>query len=129
MKLLLDTHVWLWLRSAPDRLSRAARAAIEDEGNALYFSAACAWEIATKNALGKLPLPTAPDAFVRDTIKRTAAVALSIGLEHAARAGLLPGLHRDPFDRLLVAQAQAERCRLVTIDKEIAAYDVDVLWR
>lgn len=129
MKLLVDTHVWLWWRTAPDRLSRAARAAFEDERNVLLFSAACAWEIATKHALGKLPLPTQPQEFVRDLVRAACARALAIDVGHALRAGTLPRHHRDPFDRLLVAQAQLDKLVFVTNDELVRAYDVTVLWR
>jgi len=129
MRLLLDTHVWLWLRASPERLPKRARAALEDERNALHFSAASAWEIATKHALGRLPLPTTPDAFVRQTIAKVAATALPISVAHATRAGGLPSHHRDPFDRLLVAQAQADDLVLVTNDEQLEAYDAKLLWR
>lgn len=129
MNLLVDTHAWLWWRASPAKLGRRARAAMEDEDNALWFSAASAWEIATKHAIGKLPLPVTPDAFVADLVRLTSAHALAINVDHALRAGALPYHHRDPFDRLLVAQAQLDKLVLVTNDDNIAAYDVKTLWR
>lgn len=129
MKLLLDTHVWLWLEAEPARVPPRTLALLEDDGNELAFSAACAFEIATKHRLGKLPLPASPDAFVRDAIRALSASALPISLSHATRAGDLPAHHRDPFDRLLVAQAQLEELVLVTADEQLAPYDVRILWR
>lgn len=129
MNLLVDTHVWLWWRTAPDKLSRKARAALEDDDNVLWFSAACAWEIATKHSLGKLPLPTDPGEFARDVVRTSSARSLAIDVAHAVRAGSLPRHHRDPFDRLLVAQAQVEKLVLVSNDELVTAYDVTVLWR
>ncbi len=129
MKLLLDTHVWLWLRGESKKVPPKLRASIADLDNTVCFSAVCAWEIATKHALGKLVLPSTADDFVTGCIRWAGAQSLPIDVRHATRAGQLPPLHRDPFDRLLVAQAQADGLVLVTDDAQMVAYDVKVMWR
>lgn len=122
--LLLDSHVLLWARGAPGKLSDEARCAVEDGARAVFFSSASIWELAIKQAKGKLDLP---DRLVESTIER-GFTELPIRSRHARLAGALPLHHNDPFDRMLVAQAQAERLTLVTSDPRIAAYDVPVLW-
>ncbi len=127
MRLLLDTHVLLWALIEPARLPADARAALEAPENGVFFSAASIWEIAIKRALGR------PDfAFEPETI-RTAALGigfaeLPIDGMHAARVRHLPPLHRDPFDRLLIAQAQVEPMTLLTNDPLIAGYTLS-LWQ
>lgn len=128
MRVLLDTQCWLWLLVEPERFGPAARTVIDDRANELLFSAASAWEIAIKYALGKLPLPLAPAEYVPGRMARAGTAALPIVHDHALRAADLPPYHRDPFDRLLVAQCQAERLRLLTADRQFAPYEVDVIW-
>ena len=123
MRLLLDTHVVLWALADPERLRPSARAAIIDPANDVLASAATAWEIAIKTALGKL---TAPTDLLR-ALDDSGIETLPITAVHALAAGALPPLHSDPFDRMLVAQAQAEGLALVTRDPKIAAYEVSVL--
>lgn len=127
MKLLLDTHVWLWLQHAPERLGPALPLA-EDPGNELLLSAASAWEIAIKWQLGKLPLPVPPADYLPDRMSSSGVTALPITATHAVGVAALPAHHRDPFDRMLVAQASAESAVLVTGDRALAPYDVDVRW-
>lgn len=127
MKLLLDTHVWLWLQTAPERLG-AALAAAEDPANDLLLSAASTWEIAIKWRLGKLPLPEPPSTYVPDRMASSGVTPLPINLAHTTGLSELPTHHADPFDRLLVVQAAAEGARLVTADPALRPYDVDVLW-
>ncbi len=128
MRVLLDTHCWLWVHAQPERFSLAARAVIEDTGNQLFFSAASAWEIAIKYALGKLPLPVPPAEYVPSRMERGDTAALPVEHEHALRVATLPPHHRDPFDRLLVAQCQTERMRLLTKDPQFKPYDIEVIW-
>jgi len=121
---LADTHVLLWWRSDDPRLSAAARAALARPAVQVFFSAASIWEMAIKQAAGKLAIPadfvsTAGDAGFAE---------LSISARHGVIAGALPPHHRDPFDRMLVAQAQSESLPLITNDERIAAYDVAVVW-
>lgn len=127
MKLLLDTHVWLWLQYAPERLGRALALA-EDPGNELLFSAASSWEIALKWALGKLPLPEPPATYVPTRMVTSGVVPLAVEHRHALAVATLPLHHRDPFDRLLVAQAITEGVTVLTADVAFTAYDVDVIW-
>lgn len=119
MRLLLDTHVVLWWL-ADDRLDDDAKRAIADERNEVFVSAATAWEIAIKAALGKLE---APDDLSLQ-LGANAFASLDIGIEHALAAGRLPRHHDDPFDRMLVAQASLEQLILVTRDARLAAYGV-----
>ncbi|MDQ1674279.1 MAG: hypothetical protein QOC98_2841 [Frankiaceae bacterium] len=126
-RLLLDTHVWLWMVADPGRLSPEARDELADMDNTLLFSAASGWEIAVKHGLGKLILPSAPRDYVPDRLRRSGVLPLAVELDHVLRVSELPPHHRDPFDRLLVAQAQALDLRLVTADSQLDAYDVDLL--
>jgi PIN domain nuclease of toxin-antitoxin system len=126
VKLLLDTHTFLWLNTAPERLG-AALAELEDSRNRLVVSAATSWEIAIKHARGRLALPDPPERYVPDLIRRIGAEPLAIEHAHALGVASLPPLHRDPFDRLLVAQARSIEATLVTTDQRIADYPVRTL--
>jgi PIN domain nuclease of toxin-antitoxin system len=108
MRLLLDTHTLLWWLDGDRRLTRRARQAIGNEENVVLVSAASAWEIATKVRIGKLPGATEVAADIPGCLTRQKFDSLDISVLHAQRAGRLPGAHRDPFDRMLVAQAQIE---------------------
>ena len=123
MKLLLDAHALLWWLSGDSRLGRRARAAIVDPSNFVFVSAATAWEIAVKRALGKLGAPGDIDDWLVQNNFRP----LPIQIAEAVAAAELPLHHRDPFDRLLVAQAQMGGMTIVTGDENISKYDVPVL--
>jgi PIN domain nuclease of toxin-antitoxin system len=123
VRLLLDTHAFIWWVGAESKLGATARDAIADRAAAVYVSAATAWEIAIKRSQGTLE---APDD-VRPAIAKSGFTELSIDVGHAIVAGALPVHHRDPFDRVLVAQAQTESMTLVTADPVIARYDVEIL--
>lgn len=127
MKLLLDTHVWLWLQEAPERLG-AAEALARDQSNVLLLSACSTWEIMIKFQLGKLHLPAPPAAYVPDRMLTSGVTALAVEHSHALAVGELPAHHGDPFDRLLVAQARVEGATLVTADPAFHPYDVELLW-
>lgn len=127
MTYLLDTHVWLLLRTAPGRVDTAVRERLEDPDVDLLLSAASVWEIAIKYALGKLELPEAPGTYVPSRMRSDGVGALPITYTHALRVASLPFHHRDPFDRLLVAQAQVDALVLVTRDRVLERYEVDVL--
>jgi PIN domain nuclease of toxin-antitoxin system len=122
-RLLLDTHVFLWWRADDRRLKTAARTAIR-AADLVFVSAATAWEAGIKAALGRLRIPDTIEAGVEDS----GFEKLPITFAHAETAARLPPHHPDPFDRLLVAQAQLERLTLVTHDRQLAAYGIDVLW-
>jgi PIN domain nuclease of toxin-antitoxin system len=128
VRLLLDTHTLIWWMTDDPHLSNTARTAIEQEGNVALVSAASAWEIATKFRLGRLPL--AKD-LLKDFIPELQIhriEILSISAEHGIRAGLLPGPHKDPFDRMLIAQAQAEELSIVSNDRALDGYGVLRIW-
>jgi PIN domain nuclease of toxin-antitoxin system len=126
---LLDTRTFLWWVSEKGaRLSERARDLISTPGSTVMFSVASAYEIAMKVALGKLELPAGPARYLPDRIARHGFLVLPIALDHATRAGLLPSIHRDPWDRLLIAQAQQEGIGIVTADPLIAQYDVETIW-
>lgn len=123
MRLLLDTHVLLWALTDSPSLSAPTRATIVAPENDVYVSVATAWEIAIKQTLGKLD---APQDLI-GMIEANTFIQLLVTFEHAARAGALPRHHNDPFDRMLVAQAQAEGLTLVTNDPHMSQYEVPVL--
>jgi PIN domain nuclease of toxin-antitoxin system len=125
VKLLLDTHIWLWMLTAPDRLG-VARDALGDHRTELFLSAASTWEIAIKHASGRLPLPEPPTTYVPDRMRSTGVTPLAVTTAHTLAAGALPPLHRDPFDRLLLAQAESLGVRLVTADRQLAAYGTEL---
>ena len=127
MKLLLDTHCWLWLESDPDRFRAAVRRRLEDPATELWLSAASVWEMAIKVRLGKLELPERLDRYVPARLRRSAVGSLPVRLEHALEVASLPAHHSDPFDRMLVAQARCERLTLLTADRAFDRYEVDRL--
>lgn len=128
MKFLIDTHCWLWWLSEPERLNARARRWIADRRNAVFFSAASAWEIAIKTALGKLLLPEPAASFVPSRVSAQGMVPLPINQRHALHLETMPLHHRDPFDRMLIAQAQIEALPILTADRHFLPYDVKVLW-
>lgn len=127
MKLLLDTQVWLWTLVDDPRLGREARRILVARKNEPLLSVASAWEIAIKFRLGRLALPAEPEGFVPARLVRDGIGSLAIDVRHALRVATLPEIHRDPFDRLLVAQAQIEDLPIVTADPVFARYDVTVI--
>lgn len=126
MRLLLDTHVFLWLLTEPERLGEH-RQLVEDPRTELLVSAVVSWEIAIKYGLGRLPLPEPPERYVPERIRAIGAQAFPIEHTHALAVGALPPLHRDPFDRLLVAQAGLLDVPILTADPIIAEYAVRTL--
>lgn len=128
MRFLLDTHTLLWCFNDSPSLSPRARKLIEDGKNEILVSAASGWEIATKVRLGKLPTGAdLVDEFDR-YLAQLGCDALPISLDHAVRAGTLPGEHRDPFDRMLIAQAQMENLRIISNDRIFDAYHLERVW-
>lgn len=128
MKALLDTHTFLWWNTNDPQLSTTAKNFIYDGRNELYFSAASAWEIAIKASRGKLILPEPPGQYVAARLTLHRILALPVQLSHALRVYELPELHRDPFDRLLVAQSQMENLPILTADDNIRRYEVETIW-
>ncbi|MYA18321.1 MAG: type II toxin-antitoxin system VapC family toxin [Gammaproteobacteria bacterium] len=128
MRALLDTHALVWWLADSSRLSRTATASIADEGNTIIVSAASAWEIATKYRLGKLPGAERLARDVAGHISRQGFEELPITIADAQRAGALSGPHRDPFDRMLIAQALARDLTIVSVDAVFDQYGVSRLW-
>lgn len=128
MRALLDTHALLWWLSDDPALSRRAREAIANTKNTLIVSAASAWEVATKVRLGKLPTAANLVSDFAGHLQREGFETLAISTEHAIRAGLLAGSLRDPFDRMLIAQAQAENMPLVSNETLFDDYGIRRLW-
>ncbi|MES2176321.1 MAG: type II toxin-antitoxin system VapC family toxin [Gemmatimonadota bacterium] len=122
-RLLLDTHVWLWWQANDGRLGAKARRLIQ-RASEVRFSAASAWEIAIKTSIGKLALPT--NADIAGELAHSGFLPLPVELAHAEVVRALPYIHRDPFDRLLVAQARYEALTLVSADRALAAYGISV---
>ena len=128
MRLLLDTHVFLWwIEDAPD-LSRKARAAIANPDNQCFLSLASSWELAIKLSLGKLRLPDAIERFIPQQLAENGFSQLQIDFRHVARVASLAFHHRDPFNRLLAAQAMEEKLPVVSADKQFAKYGVKRIW-
>ena len=128
MDLLLDTHAFLWWLAGDDALSVQARTAIGDTRNTVFVSAATAWEIATKVRIGKLPGATTIAAGLAHGVVGQGFVQLPISFEHGQAAGALPGPHKDPFDRMLIAQAMLNGIALVSNEQLFDAYGIRRLW-
>jgi PIN domain nuclease of toxin-antitoxin system len=128
VKLLLDTQCWLWWFAQPERLNEEAIAHIADENNELWLSVASIWEIGIKVSIGKLPLPDPLDSYISSRMAQLRVRSLEITASHALQAAALPLHHRDPFDRMLIAQAQIEEMMLVSADSMFNKYDISLLW-
>jgi PIN domain nuclease of toxin-antitoxin system len=128
VRILLDTHAFIWWITGDRRLSDRARGAIGAAEHEVFVSAVSAWEIVTKARLGRLRITERVDRFVPEQLEANAFQALPLTMRHALGLAALPDLHRDPFDRMLVAQALAEQMPLVTGDRAVAAYPVDTIW-
>jgi len=129
LRLLLDTHTFLWWSSQRGaKLSERARDLLADGTTDVSFSVVSAWEIAIKVGAGRLDLPDAVERYVPDRIRHHGFDLLPVELSHVFRAGTLPPIHRDPFDRMLVAQAQVEGLPILTADPAISRYDVETIW-
>ena len=124
MRLLLDSHTLVWWRAGSARLSAAARDAIIDPANELLISIAALWELTIKISSGKLVL----SADLETTVREEGVLVLPVDFAHLARLGTLPRLHRDPFDRMMIAQALAEGIPVATVDRRFGAYGVQVVW-
>jgi len=128
MRVLLDTHALLWAAQGDSRLSEAAGALIEDGGQELLFSAVSAMEISMKHAAGRLDLPDDAGTWIRTRVAAFGLIELPVTIDHAIQAGLLPRLHRDPWDRLLIAQARVENVPILTSDPLLHRYEVATIW-
>lgn len=128
LKLLLDTHTLLWWAAGDETLSAKARDAILDEDNAIFVSAASAWEIATKHRLGKLAQAEPIVADIAGAIAAEGFLELAISVHHGQASGALPLIHGDPFDRMLAAQALAEQLPIISDDSQLDQYEVTRHW-
>jgi PIN domain nuclease of toxin-antitoxin system len=128
VRFLLDTCTFLWIVAAAAELSQRSRELFSDPDNEVYLSSVSAWEIALKHALGRLPLPDPPGQFVPAERRRHGVEALALDEESALHLARLPGLHRDPFDRMLVCQALVHGLVILTPDPLITQYPVRAMW-
>lgn len=128
MKLLFDTHAFIWWDNQPAKLSAAARAACEDPANELFFSVASAWEMQIKLQLGKLKLHKALAEILHEQRQTNGIQIMLVTLDHVLALEQLPDHHKDPFGRLLIAQANVEAASLVSSDSVVASYPVSVVW-
>ena len=127
MTVLLDTHCWLWWLTEPQRMKEAALEILKNPDTTVCLSSASSWEIAIKYSLEKLVLPEPPEVFIPSRMERDGFVSLPIQHSHAIRTAALPYHHKDPFDRLLIAQAMVERIPIVTADPNFEPYDVELI--
>ena len=128
MRYLLDTHALLWWIADAPELSARARSLIEPADHEILVSAVSGWEISVKYQLGKLKLAGPPDVVIPQHVAENGFAVLPVTLAHGVQVHRIPLHHRDPFDRMLVAQSQLERVPIVSRDAAFAAYDIDVLW-
>ena len=128
MSYLLDTTIFVWLLKEPEKLNRRALDLLEDEGQNVFLSSVTSWEVAIKSAIGKLTLPKKPDELISEVFTNFSFQPLSITHAHGLAVGELAFHHRDPFDRMLIAQARSEKLILMTADLMIQKYPVETLW-
>lgn len=128
MQVLLDTNAFLWWVTDDDKLSKTARSIISNPGNPIFFSVASAWEIVIKSQLGKLPLPEPAKLYVPNRVKHYGFIVISISMKDVLEISNLENHHKDPFDRLLIAQGKTHNLPIITADKKFELYDVEVVW-
>jgi PIN domain nuclease of toxin-antitoxin system len=128
MHYLIDTHVLIWWITADNRLSDRAKSLVRSHRNEIYWSVASSWEISIKCSLGKLLFEEPPETLLPMELDRNRIETLPILNEHAFKAGQLPFYHKDPFDRMLIAQASVESMGLISDDLNFQSYEVDVFW-
>jgi PIN domain nuclease of toxin-antitoxin system len=128
VKAIIDTHVLLWWLLDDARLSPRVRMIIGDGRNQLLWSVASSWELANKVGLGKLRVPGPLRSYMPQKLQEQSLQTLHIEHAHAFEVAELPSHHRDPFDRILIAQARVERLPLISVDEQFTAYDIDVIW-
>lgn len=128
MQYLLDTHTFLWMAVSPEQLSKAVKDAVLKKNNRLYLSAASAWEVTLLWQLDRIVLPDQPQRFIPEAMQQMSIQPLPISFLTAISSAMLPLIHRDPFDRILIAEAVKENLTILTKDKKIAEYDVKTQW-
>jgi PIN domain nuclease of toxin-antitoxin system len=127
MRLLLDTHIFLWFVSGDAKLPRPLHDAIRDASNEVFLSSVSVWECVVKHALGKLPLPAAPEVYLPDQRRRHGIETLPLAEAHVAKLAAIPAIHRDPFDRMLICQALGADLMLATLDPIVRNYPVPTI--
>ena len=127
MKILLDTHIFLWWITDDSRLSARAREMMSKSHNELYLSAASGWEIAIKSRLGRIMLPKKPDMFIANQLALNSIISLPIEMSHALHVHNLPYHHHDPFDRIIIAQAQLEKFPVLSADPQFKKYKINLV--
>lgn len=125
---LIDTHIWLWWHIDPDKLSSKSFGLIERAETPIYFSVVSAWEIVIKHSAGKLRLPYPPYTYVPKRLEVSHMDVLQVQLEHVLKVQNLPDHHKDPFDRLLIAQALAENLTIISNDRQLRDYTARIVW-
>lgn len=128
MKILLDTHTFLWWVVEDAQLSLKAKEIIANPDNKIYFSVVSAWEIIIKVGIGKLSLSEPPETYIPSRITSNQFEILAVQMPHILKINSLPNFHKDPFDRLLIAQSLVEDLSLLTVDNAIAQYSVQTIW-
>ena len=128
MRYLLDTHTFIWAVSLPEALSERARKIFEEPDSVLCLSVASSWEISIKAGIGKLSLPQETEHFLLHNIRKHGLEILAIILEDTFEAGRMPQYHKDPFDRILIAQSRNQGIPIITKDEQITQYDVETIW-
>jgi PIN domain nuclease of toxin-antitoxin system len=128
MRILLDTHTFLWFITADPRLSSPAQQALAAGSNQLYMSLASVWEIAIKVGIGRLPIPAPLESFIPEQLRLNRIELLPITMEHTFQVAHLPLHHRDPFDRIIIAQSIRESMPLVSADEAFDAYPIQRIW-
>lgn len=128
MRVLLDAHAFIWWNTDDARLSDGARVVMADDDSEIFVGVGSIWEVAIKVASGRLAIPGDIGRFIDERLAANGWVALPIDQRHVLRAAGLPAIHRDPFDRLLVAQSQVEDLPIITMDPAITRYDVETIW-
>ncbi len=128
MKYLLDTHIFLWWITDNIKLQRSTRDLISDKDNKLFLSSASLWEIMIKSKLNKIDMPENPKIYLKKQVEINSINILNITMEHSLETFDLPEIHKDPFDRMLIAQARVEKLTIVTSDSFIKQYDVNTFY-
>ena len=128
MRVLLDTHVFLWMVSSPEKLSEYVKELLESEENEIFLSSVSGWEITIKSQINKLRLPDKPDIYLPQQIEKNFVEVLPISMSHVLNIYNLPNIHKDPFDRLLISQSQLENLPIITNDRKLTQYAVETIW-
>jgi len=129
MRYLLDTHTFLWMAADPGRLSEKVRVLVQEANCKLYLSAASGWEVALLSMLKRIELPDKPQRFIPEAMQRLHIVPIPISFTTAISAAMLPLIHRDPFDRIMIAEAEKEKMIILTKDPAFAKYGIQTFWK